>query len=341
MPLHRDYPACLRRSDAGGHVQTRTADTVEKYRRRIAGIARRSRLQDAGVPLCPADEAAAIVREIGRRSLTLRPAALRQYHAAVRQHLRDLFDATAISSERIEELDALLCDQLRNRTAALRSQSRSRGHVRAKKLPAPVLSLLAAALLRRPTAIRQIAAGLIAFGVLLGTRPIEFLTLRETGSDEFFVTSAKFSVSNRRGLAPIRRVPTDDFDEREKALLRTVIALIGRERAAGATLESMQRRCQRAIRLARAAAATKVNVTCYSARHQARANMCASGMSPVDVAVVLGHASDRTAQTHYASARSAWRGPPRAPLAVDPDLAGQVRVHPRGWANTLERGFAP
>lgn len=32
------YPPCLRRSDAGGHIQTRTAQTEDSYRKRYDGM---------------------------------------------------------------------------------------------------------------------------------------------------------------------------------------------------------------------------------------------------------------------------------------------------------------
>jgi hypothetical protein len=61
------------------------------------------------------------------------------------------------------------------------------------------------------------------------------------------------------------------------------------------------------------------------------------GLTPEEVAVIMGHASAATAQSHYAPKRRAWKGMTgaRRPV-VDPDLVAMVRpIHPlRGWSHT-------
>jgi hypothetical protein len=324
------YPPCLRRTDAGGHVQTRTTQTDDGYRKRYDGMARtwcRTHGQDVVTPFD-------LATDLGYRASGLSENALKQYHAVMRQHLRDLWDDGAISLGLIERIDALLRQQtpLPKPTKGKAGNKTSAG--RAKSIKPEALSVLVTELLHRPTPIRQIAAAQLEHGVNLLTRPAEFLAMAETEPGLFRVPSAKYSQSNRRGLEPYRTLPTGDYSAFEHDDLRTVIVLIAQELADGATLFSIQRRCQNAIREARKALPGRRKIVAYTARHQGRANLAAMGMPPEEVAAIMGHASATTAQSHYAPARRAWKGMADAePPAVDPDLVANVRPgnSSRGW----------
>jgi hypothetical protein len=324
------YPPCLRRADAGGHVQTRTPQTEDGYRKRYDGMAK-TWCREHGMDVVTPFELAS---DLGHRASGLSENALKQYHAAIRQHLRDLWDEGAIKLELVERIDALLRQQtpLPKPTKGKTGRKTSAG--RAKSIKPETLSMLVTELLHRPTPIRQIAAAQLEHGVNLVTRPAEFLAMEETEAGLFRVPSAKYSQSNRRGLKPYRTLPTGDYSAFERGELRTVIALVARELADGATLFSIQRRCQNAIRDARKALPGRRKIAAYTARHQGRANLAAMEMAPEEVAVIMGHASAMTAQSHYAPARRAWKGMTGAePPAVDPDLVAKVRPgnSTRGW----------
>jgi hypothetical protein len=166
---------------------------------------------------------------------------------------------------------------------------------------------------------------MLDYGVELATRPGEFLTLGQDPNGRFWVRSAKHSVENRRALLPARTVPTDTYEAWEIAELQTVIQLIAEERAQGATFSKLLRRCQHAIRQARANVGGRSRrLTAYSVRHQARANYVAMG--------------------HYASGRHAWRGmSEHLRPKVDPALVALVRPsHPsRGWNPALVEAPVP
>ena len=116
--------------------------------------------------------------------------------------------------------------------------------------------------------------------------------------ESYVVPSAKFSEANRRGLEPWRTLPTDEYEPWERAELDEVIALVDPEREAGATIASVLRRCQAAIRTAREEVGGKSRgIAPYTARQQVRANL-AKTLSPEEVAVIMGHASAATAQSH-------------------------------------------
>src|SRR5690606_36983829 len=132
-------------------------------------------------------------------------------------------------------------------------------------------------------------------------RPSEFLTIGADPTGQLWVRSAKFSIDNGRGLQPARTVSTDNYEAFELAELHNVVELVAAERARGATFRKLLRRCQHAIRQARRAVGARARrLTAYTVRHQARANYVAMGMMAAEIAVIMGHASAGTAQSHYA-----------------------------------------
>jgi len=326
------YPECLRRPDAGGHVQTRTTQTERRYRKRYDGMARtlcRRHRTDAVTPF----EMAA---DLGYRASGLSQNGLKQYHAVIRQHLRDLWDERKIALTEIARIDAMLRQQTPMPKAAKVKAGHKTSAGRAKSVQPETLSALVSELLMRLTPIRRIAAALLEYGVELATRPGEFLSMREDPIGRLWVRSAKYSETNGKGLQPARMLVVDNLDTFEIDELKEIATLLLAERAEGATTASLLRRCQHAIREARKAVGGRAKrVTAYTARHQARANMAAMGMAPEEVAVVMNHASAMTAQSHYAPARSAWKGAVGAkPPTVDPKLVAKVRPgnKSRGWA---------
>ena len=333
MTRSSDYPACLCRPDASGRVQTRSEETEQRYRARYEGMVRTyCHRHHVDVVEC-----ADLAEEAGHKSKSLSAKTLTQYHAAIRQHLRDCWDESGVDIKEVERIDALLRDQrsLVKAGQASAEQKNRTSAGRAKSMTELELMMLVTKLLEHPTRIRQIAVGLLEHSVQLATRPSEFLSIREVSEGHFVVPSAKFSPENGRGLQPFRVVPTDDYEPADLIDLRHVIDLIELEHAEGATTASLLRRCQHAIREARKSLPGRnKKIAPYTGRQQARANLAATGAPPEDVAVVMGHASADTAQSHYSPARRAWPGAKAKPAPkVDPTLAGKVRpARPsRGW----------
>lgn len=335
------YPECLRRPDAGGHLQTRTTKTETHYRKRYQGMAKTWRRRHRVDMVTPFEMAT----EIGYRAPGLSRNTLKQYHAAIRQHLRDLWDGGAIRFDQVERIDAMLRQQAPMPKAAKGKAAHKTSSGRAKSVKPETLSALVGELLVRPTAIRRIAAAQLEYGVGLATRPGEFLTMREDHRGQLWVRSAKYSETNGKGLQQLRILVVDTLDPFEIDELKEIATLLLAERAKGATTASLLRRCQHAIRDARNAVGGRSRrVTAYTVRHQARANMAAMGMSPEEVAVVMNHSSAMTAQSHYAPARSAWkRAVGTKPPAIDPDLVAKVRPgnSSRGWNVQIAPGPKP
>jgi hypothetical protein len=331
LTVTETYPECLRRPDTGGHVQTRTPETEDRYRKRFAGmirtLCRQKRLASA--------DAMDLAVDLGDRSTHYTANSLKQLHAAIRQHLRDRWNDGSISHEEVKDIDAVLRSH-RSAAAKARPSAARTSARRAKSVKPEQIAAIVSMLLVDPTPIRQIAAGMLEHGVNLVTRPSEFLSIMQGSDSRFYVRSAKYSESNERGLQPVRLVPTDDYEPWEFTELQCIAGLIAAERANGATTQKLLRRCQSAIRLARDEVGGRSRrVTAYTVRHQGRANLAAMGLAPEEVAVVMGHASAGTAQSHYSPARRAWRGmAQRTPPVVDAALVAMVRpAHPsRGWS---------
>ena len=338
MTTIETYPECLRRPDAGGRVQTRTKRTEARYRTRFAGMIRTLCKQKRWASADAHD----LATDLGERAWLYEENSLKQYHGAIRQNLRDRWDEGSIAQGEIEEIDVLLRSQQPAPRKKKPSEARTSAG-RAKSVRPEQIATIVLVLLIDPTPIRQITAAMLEHGVNLATRPGEFLTIRQDPLGRFWVRSAKYSKANRRGLQPARMVPTDDYEGWELTELQGIAALIATERVNGATTQSLLRRCQRAIRLARKEVGGRSRrVVAYTVRHQARANLAAMNMSAEEVAVIMGHASAATAQSHYAPARRAWHGMAnRTPPAVDAALVAKVRpAHPsRGWG--VSRTKAP
>jgi len=335
------YPECLRRPDAGGHVQTRSTQSEHGYRERYLGMTKTLCRKLSMDVVSVAD----VAIDIGHRASRLKPNALKMYHACVRQHLRDRWDEDRITLEEIERIDTLMRDQVPMAKTAKGKKENNTSAGRAKSVKPETLSALVSQLLARDTSIRRIAAALLEYGVELATRPGEFLTLREDSFGQLWVSSAKYSKINGKGLLPLRMPIVDHLEPFEIEDLKRIAALIKAERENGATTNKLLRRCQRAIREARKVVRGRSKkVTAYTVRHQARANMAAMGMTPAEVAVVMNHANADTAQSHYSPARRAWKGSEGAkPPALDPDLVAKVRPgnRTRGWTAGQSTGPKP
>src|SRR5690606_35544798 len=104
MTAIETYPECLRRPDAGGHIQTRTNRTEARYRTRFSGMIRTLCKQKRWASADAHD----LATDLGERAGRYEENSLKQYHGAIRQNLRDHWDAGSIAQDEIEEIDALL-----------------------------------------------------------------------------------------------------------------------------------------------------------------------------------------------------------------------------------------
>ena len=167
---------------------------------------------------------------------------------------------------------------------------------------------------------------------LTGMRPIELLDVDveslPNGDIQLMIRSAK--ATNGRGLGGIRRIFLSNISEEERELILCWPEYIGRWRSwsedtAIPRLKSYLRRVAERVLGPRRA------YPCfYSFRHQAIADMKSAGLSPEEIAAVVGHSSSRTAITHYAR-RSSGRGV--AKVTPDPSMVAKVRPTAKMYAD--------
>ncbi len=250
MPTIQPYPPCLCRPDAGGKVQSRSADTEAKYRIRFVGMARhlgrKYGCQEASI-----DQ---VVDDVATRAATLRPVSFRQYRAAILQALRDLWDEGAVTQERVEALEARLRDVYPSEeqvTGCPKSRKPPRTSAgRARYLSEASVACLVTALYAEGSDEARAAAGILEHGCDLGPRPIEWFEAEIVGH-VLRCRSAKFSLANGRALAATRDIPLDDYDEGDIRLLTDHLATMQRVTEQAGTPELALRRMQSKLRKVR------------------------------------------------------------------------------------------
>lgn len=307
-----------------GLVQSRSPATVAAYRTRYEGMVRtlESTWQETGYG--PFDVAIDLVQ----RAPGLRRASVRQYRAAILQHLRDLWDRGAIDEDEIKTVVDML-DTAKGMTPAdaRRATSFRTSAGRRKSASRSEISTVAADVAHRRSSVAQITADMLQLGILVGARPGELFSLFRAPDESFWVRSAKFSIWNGRGLDTIRKLDLSllgqDLRKRLDSLMLAIRALL----AGGATADQLLRRCQALLRRVKAGYGVRVRRIClYTARQQCAANWKARGAGPAELAVLMGHASTDTATRHYARESAGWRDCIAQPLPpVDPELVAKVR----------------
>lgn len=169
-----------------------------------------------------------------------------------------------------------------------------------------------------------LASGLLRYGVEFGLRPCEW---QGAHIEDAFLVVINAKRTNGRGNGETRRFDLATWTEATIAELQTFLDAL----AAALTSEPWAKiyraaRGQLAVACDRAAATVPSlrgrPIAFYTGRHVAGAR-AKRAMPPAEVAAFLGHATDRTAQTHYARPRSvrSW-----GPLATTPDPAQVATV---------------
>jgi integrase len=154
--------------------------------------------------------------------------------------------------------------------------------------------------------------------VLTGLRPSEWDKASLDGN-ELTVVNAKNS--NGRSYAETRRLDISKLKAREKKMIAKTISLIKSSDYQYKEVYSAVRR--RLLILTRRIWPTrKLHTTLYSGRHQFRANSVSAGFSKDEVAALMGHASNESAEVHYAHK---WIGTGYQDVKPHPDDVATVK----------------
>lgn len=248
-----------------------------------------------------------------------------------------------------------LLQQLQDAGAAGATITTSRTRRKKKSLPAGDEALLTKWMAERTDATRR--GGYAALAIvwlratrLVGLRPIEWRSAQLVRSTVvvdadrpaerraiLVVQSAK--ATNGRGLGGSRKLDLVELSEEEQAIVEQM-TLAAYQLVQEGHFSAAYRACSELLREANAALwpKRKQRITLYSGRHQVSADG-KNRFSAAELASVMGHSSDLTAQIHYGKRRKG--SATRMPLP-DQAIVGQVRLKSeekaaRAAANTTVR----
>jgi integrase len=311
------FPSCLQVADRAGKLRVRSPKTESDYRRRFAGMAV-TLANKLGVPHVEVDQ---VIEDLRGRAPTLMKRSYYLYRATILQQLRDLYVAGAISDVEAAKLVERMKPAARPVVSKTRKMSNRRRHFRPETQGA-LVSILS----RRRSETAQNLAEMLEFGPEIGVRPCEFFGCRLEGRT-LWISSAKFSEANERGIAESRPLELLQLNDHELKELANLIERLNLElQAVGGNRTQLVRRYSALMRRTRDLVSTASRLTIGSTRHQFRANLAKAGYSREEVAAAMGHAVATTAETHYGHKSRGWSlKENRRPISVPANLVARVR----------------
>lgn len=297
---------------------TRTHQTQESYQRRSRDLVRRCREELNVHPHESLDYRRFVGWLITRKPEWSRPT-WRQYKAAAVYTLEQQSEAgDDIAQEALETLLPVDVD-------GCRTSTRKTSALKLKRLLLRDYRSLDRYLSENAGPWNKDLQRWLAGGMLTGLRPLEWGQTQYTqrmGEDALVVQNAKHS--NNRAHGPSRTILLGGLSDEERALIKKHV-----ERA------TEWKQAEQYARFYHGCAATLARVsrrlwpkrdrhpTLYSARHQFSADAKASGLTPAELAALMGHAVDTTAGRHYGR-RTA--GMEMLRVRPDPDEVAKIRL---------------
>lgn len=218
---------------------------------------------------------------------------VRQYRAALCQELA----RTQIHPSRRPIFEARLSKGPEPKVGGQRHTSAKKR----KSLPQDQFMTLIDALADSGKSDDLLIRGFLVFGAALFLRPVEYVQARVNGST-LIVKNAKATNGRANGASRDR-----DIGPMGMKAIATLKVFLAKLREA-----VLQTGCQKkvhnrlAARLARLCKAQGIaRVSLYTLRHVGMAT-AKTWMSPIEVAAAAGHATSRTATSHYARRRTGW-----------------------------------
>jgi hypothetical protein len=217
------------------------------------------------------------------------PATWRVYRAAMTNVIRGEFPNL------VEEAILIL-----NNASVTLPAKRTKSY-RIKKLLPEHLTLLTNHAKSKRSSNLSLAILMLRGAELVGLRPHEWFGSERKG-DCVVVNNSKHT--NGRAFGPTRHIKLAATSDEENVLIDYVIECANKHET-----DELWRKRVKSIRMALGRATAEVGIRglhLYSARHQFSANAKFAGLSHVEIAALMGHASQETASTHYGR-RSAGR----------------------------------
>lgn len=148
-------------------------------------------------------------------------------------------------------------------------------------------------------------------GVLTGLRPIEWKTAQLLTTEHGFVLVVKNAKNtNDRANGEIRTLHLNHLSDDEMIVINGQMKIVSQFNKSDEEWLGFYQGCADLLRQKnkKAFPTRKKHPTLYSARHQFSANAKASGFRPEEIAALMGHASDLTAQMTYGKKINGTRG---------------------------------
>lgn len=275
--------------DCTGRIVTRTTTTEAEYTRRFLALQKAARGEGYGIDIQQ------VSAWFSQQHYCWAESTVRQYRAAivyaVERNMPDGEECAAF-------IERLKQGPIPKNGGTKRTSARKR-----KSLKREEFLMLMQHLEGSDRSDDRLIRGLLAFGVALFLRPVEYLGAHVDG-DILVVPNAK--ATNGRANGEIRERSLDFMAPKTKASL---VKFLRHFSEAAAASESWKRFHDRlSSRLARICKALGIRrVSLYTLRHVGMAT-AKTWMTPHEVAAAAGHASVRTATSHYAKRRTGWHG---------------------------------
>lgn len=169
-----------------------------------------------------------------------------------------------------------------------------------KKLPAEDLRKIHKQLVASRSRYAEPTGLLLEASLLTGLRPIEWSTcwIDESNPNVSVLMVRNAKNTNGRSHGLIRKLRLDGLTQNERRIVRSMVD-IGQSHQSdwNAFYEQMRKTLKRITKALWPR--RKQRPTLYSARHQFTANAKAAGLTRVEIAALMGHASIETAGNHY------------------------------------------
>ena len=253
--------------------------------------------------LQPEENPAQFAAWLRGRYKTLAPASRRSWQASLVHFQRD---------HHPDHIPGPIPPDMPNRAEIRKRHGKRTSAKKAKRIPIDIQNAIIERLERlldreKASEYNLWALAFVQAGVAFGLRPSEWRRARffclEDGSMVLEVVNGK--QSGERAFGPMRTLMLDEF-LLDPAAIDAARWLIGRARGMtakefGKVIVNANRQLQRVIascgkpcRLR-----NRDSITLYTARHQFAANAKRAGLSRVEIAALMGHASPETATAHY------------------------------------------
>lgn len=310
--------------------QAVTPETHRSYRKRAHSILEKFSRAHAG--LDPEEEPERFESWFNNDFLAkLGKSTQRQYRAAVRHYIASRGDRTVLSIREGKEQREWERDRGIDRRFTKPGGTSSH---KAKHIKPRELASLCTVLRSKRAKSAHLAADLLVAGCQFGLRPNEWVEAEFIFMDrppdskehdsQLVVKNAKAtqgrSFGSHRTLWFSREaIAPADLKASMRCNLAMKIRALKRRRKRRSDQEAAYpddlRAIEQSLARARKQRGYRRKIVPYSARHQFAANAKAAGLTPIEIAALMGHASDETASAHYGKRRSGRGG--RA-LGVEP-----------------------